>query len=136
MAIRMGLPVFVEPEKKLKDRKIEKLQLADGSLMVTIKNSGNSHFVVSKIKAKGRDESHTEVFTKEAGGWYVLAGATKTFAVDVPKEDCLKATEIKAEAEVEKDVIASSLKVDTNQCTDKPKLAASEALPVRSEGKK
>lgn len=136
MAIRMGLPVFVAPEKKLKDRKITQLELGNGSLNVTIKNAGNSHFIVGKIKAKGLDDAHAEVFAKEAGGWYVLAGASKTFPVDVTKEDCLKAIEIKAEAEVEKDVMEASTKVDAALCADKPKPAANEALPGRGEEKK
>lgn len=133
MAIRMGLPVFIEPDKKLKERKITKLELADGSLNVTIKNSGNSHFVVGKIKVKGLDESQNEVFSKEKGGWYVLAGASKTFPVDVTKEDCLKASEVKVEAEADKEVMASSLMVDKTLCADKPKPPVNEVLPGRGE---
>jgi P pilus assembly chaperone PapD len=135
MAIRMGLPVFVEPEVIHKDRKIEKMQLADGSLKVTVKNSGNSHFVVSKIKAKGQDESHAEVFAKEVGGWYVLAGAANSFDVEVPKADCLKAKAIKAEAEVEKEVLTSTLQVETNLCADKPRQPARNAITDPGEKK-
>ncbi|NOT98289.1 MAG: molecular chaperone [Sideroxydans sp.] len=135
MAIRMGLPVFVEPEKKLKDRKIIKLELADGSLSVTVKNAGNSHFVVGKINVKGLDESQSEVFSKEKGGWYVLAGASKAFPVDLPKEDCLKASKVKVEAEAEKDVMTSTLAVDKALCADKPKPPMREALS-ESDGEK
>ncbi len=121
MALRMGLPVFIKPAKEVKEGSVEKAELSQGNLLVRIKNSGNSHFIVSKIKATGQDESGKEAFSKEAAGWYVLSGGSRVFAVEVPKDDCLKAKEIKVEAEAEKLAMNGSLQVDKTLCADRPK---------------
>lgn len=120
MAIRLGLPVFVAPEKAVKQGVIEKMDISEGSLLVRVRNKGNSHIIISRIKAKGIDDSGADAFAAESAGWYVLAGGARVFAVDVAKEDCLKAKEIKVEAEADKAVIAKSLNVDKNLCADKP----------------
>ena len=134
MAIRMGLPIFVAPETKaVKQGIIEKMALSDGSLTVKVRNAGNSHLILSRIKAKGIDGAGGEAFSAESPGWYVLAGSARGFAVDVGKADCLKAREIKAEAEADKVVITGSLNVDKNLCADKPKLASKEPREQRSK---
>lgn len=120
MAIRLGLPVFVAPEKAVKQGVIEKMDISEGSLRVRVRNKGNSHIIIGRIKAKGIDEAGADAFAAESAGWYVLAGGARVFAVDVAKTDCLKAKEIKVEAEADKAVISGSLNVDKNLCADKP----------------
>lgn len=131
MAIRLGLPVFVAPEKAVKQGVIEKMDISEGSLRVRVRNKGNSHIIIGRIKAKGIDEAGADAFAAESAGWYVLAGGARVFAVDVAKTDCLKAKEIKVEAEADKAVISGSLNVDKNLCTDKP--AAKEPKKERGE---
>lgn len=123
MAIRMGLPVFVAPiNKAVKDGVVQSMALSDGGLTVRIRNKGNSHLILSRIKAKGIDAAGAETFVTESPGWYVLAGSARDFAVDVAKEGCLKTKEIKAIAETDADKVAitGSLAVDPALCAEKP----------------
>lgn len=126
MAIRMGLPVFVTPEMAVKEGAVDKVALSDGSVAVSVKNTGNSHISISRIKAKGFDAAGAEVFSAETPGWYVLAGRTRVFGVDMAREDCLRTQEIKVEAEAEKAIYSSTLIVDRQLCADKPKPVVQE----------
>lgn len=133
MAIRLGLPVFVATEKAVKEGVIEKMDISEGSIRVRVRNKGNSHILLSRIKAKGIDDSGADVFAAESPGWYVLAGGARGFTVDMAKEECLKAKEIKVEAEADKAVIAGSLQVDKNLCADRPKAAPREPSNEQSD---
>ncbi len=121
MAIRLGIPVFIKPVKEIQGRSIEGMSLSEGAVLVKVKNSGNSHLIISRLRARGLDSEGKEAFVKEAAGWYVLSGRTRAFAVDVPKEECLKAEEIKVEAEIERGLLEGKFAVDKNLCADKPK---------------
>lgn len=118
-ALRLGVPIFIKPLKEIKGMAIEKVELSEGSLKVRVKNSGNIHFIVSKIKAKGIDSSGAEVFSKEIGGWYVLSGISRTFFIDIPREECLKASVIEVSAEVENFKMEGKLDMDKAQCVEK-----------------
>jgi fimbrial chaperone protein len=94
-ALRMGIPIFIKPQKETMEWTIGGVGLSEGSLTVRVKNSGNSHFIVSKISAIGLDDSGKAVFSREMRGWYALAGASKPFAMPVSREECLRTKAIK-----------------------------------------
>ncbi|MBI5969722.1 MAG: molecular chaperone [Deltaproteobacteria bacterium] len=120
-AMRMGLPVFIKPVRAIQEGAIEKMSLSEGTVKVKVKNSGNSHFIVTKLKAAGVDRTGGASFTSENAGWYVLAGAARTFPVDVSRADCLKSSVINVEATAGDSVTRGSLNVDKGMCQDKPK---------------
>lgn len=128
-ALKLGVPVFIKPVKEVKQRTIEKAAFADGSLKVTFKNSGNAHYIVTKIIAKGADESGNPAFTHDMGGWYVLPGVTKTFSMDIAREDCLKAVSLAITAEIENGKLEAKAAIDKAQCTEK------KAAPAKDEPK-
>jgi len=120
-AIRFSIPIFFEPTKEVKDWTIDGLSFSEEALKVKIKNNGNSHVIASKIIATGFDDSGKEIFSREKAGWYVLAGITKPFDVDVSVTECTNIKKIKVAVEVEKVTKESTLNVDKNMCTPKKK---------------
>ena len=118
-AIRLGIPIFFAPQKETKEWAIDGLRLSDETLTVKIKNSSNTHVIASKITAMGLDDSGKEVFSRAKAGWYVLAGVTKPFAVDVSREECMGIKTIKVTVEVDKVTNESTYDVDKNMCTPK-----------------
>jgi fimbrial chaperone protein len=94
LTLRISVPVFIKPPKELKDWALEKAELSKGLLVVRIKNNGNSHISVGRIKARGLDTSGQEVFQREISGWYVLPGVERAFSVKIPRKDCLNASVI------------------------------------------
>jgi fimbrial chaperone protein len=136
LALRFGIPIFIKPLKEASERAIEKVELKEGRVLVTVKNNGNNHFVVSKIKAVGLDGSGGEVFSRDTGGWYVLAGVSKRYAVDIPEQECLKASVINVAVEVERTSMDAHVDVDSAQCQrpEEPE-ESKEGLKERKEEK-
>ncbi len=119
-ALTMSLPLFVAPDKERLDWSVEPTGLAEESLTVKVINRGNRHVMVNKLKATGLDASGAELFTQEATGWYTLAGQSRPLAVNVPYEECLKATRIKVEAQTKESSKQLEMAVDKTMCTRKP----------------
>ena len=129
-ALTLSIPVFVAPEKEMANWTAEAAGLSEESLKVKVTNSGNSHIIVSKIKARGLNESGEEVFSRETAGWYTLAGKSRIYTVGIPHEECLKARTIKVEATIERTTREFSFEVKKEMCTVKPE-APTEATKTR-----
>jgi fimbrial chaperone protein len=84
-ALTMSIPIFISPHKEISDWRIEEVGLADESLKVKVRNSGNSHLVVSNIKASGLDDSGADAFSRTVSGWYSLPGSTRLYILPASK---------------------------------------------------
>ena len=120
-ALRLGIPVFVNPKQARTEWAINGVDLSKGILTVKVRNSGNIHFIVSKIKAVGLDGSGKEVFSRDINGWYTLAGVSKHFAVGVSHEECLSSKAINVAVEVDNTWKEARLDVNKSMCTPKQK---------------
>lgn len=116
MALRLSVPVFIKPVKEVKDWSIEKVELSKGMLLVKVKNTGNSHISVSKMKALGLDSSDKEAFKAEESGWYVLPGIVRTFGIKISGNECRNSSVIKLRAEVGEVGKEVKLDVDKDLC--------------------
>lgn len=115
MTLSLSIPVFVAPAKISKGGKIAKLEMDAGKLHIYVTNTGNSYIQVKKIEAKGIDGNESEAFTVQSSGWYVLPGATRLFALDLPAQECAQA--VKMNVAVQSEVpMERELEVDKNQC--------------------
>jgi fimbrial chaperone protein len=113
IAVRFGVPIFVSPAKEDIRGEIEKVGLVKGMLRVTVRNSGNAHFTIKSITA-----TSGETFAKEASGWYLLAGAVREHAIELPPDACARLKRLDVVVKTDKqlelkgtlDVIASMCK--------------------------
>ncbi len=74
VAVRFGVPIFLKPLVDEVKGEIENVKYAENKLKVTIRNAGNTHFFINSIQIKNAD-----VVTDEQKGWYLLAGARRTY---------------------------------------------------------
>jgi fimbrial chaperone protein len=132
-ALRLSVPIFIKPAKEVRKSSMEGAELKDGMVLVKVRNKGNSHFIVKKIKATGLDSSGAEVFSEDMGGWYVLSGLTRTYALGVPEKECLKATKIKVSVEVGKRKLEKDFSVTKAACRAPKKPTRKKT--TRREGK-
>jgi fimbrial chaperone protein len=88
MALRLGVPVFVEPRHPKPAAELAALEVKDGKLRVTVANTGNVYQIAGRIEVGGRDKAGAETFRAEGNGWYVLSGAKRRFEVPLPEADC------------------------------------------------
>lgn len=110
IAVRFGVPIFVKPAKEEAAGEIEKLELAKGVLRVGVRNGGNVHFTIKSITAAG------EGFSKEAPGWYLLAGASREHTLDLTAEACAKLKKLDVTVKADRLELKGSLDVNASMC--------------------
>jgi fimbrial chaperone protein len=87
---KMGVPIFVRPGKPVAAGTVEGMGLAKRKLAFTVKNAGNVHLLLQSVRVKALDAKGAAVFEKDVEGWYVLAGGTRAWEVEIPKDACAK----------------------------------------------
>ena len=87
---KMGVPIFVQPAKPAAAGTVEGMGLANGKFAFTVKNTGNVHFLPRSVQVRALDAKGEAVFEKPVEAWYVLAGATRVWEVEIPKDACGK----------------------------------------------
>lgn len=115
--VKVGVPVFILPLKAETKGAIEKAELLKGSLFITVKNKGNSHFIIRAVKVKGSDASGKEVFSNKIGGWYLHEDNSKDFSFEIPADNCLKIKTLKININTDKFSMDKKLDVSKEMCT-------------------
>ena len=82
---RVGVPVFLAPERPVERRSIEGLGARGGRASFRVANLGTVHFREDAVKLRGLDESGAVLFEREQRGWYVLAGGSLDYEFELPK---------------------------------------------------
>jgi len=76
LVTRLSIPVFVEPALIRKGGALASVGATGRKVSFQVTNDGNVHLVVEKATVTGLNGAGTPAFTREAKGWYVLAGQT------------------------------------------------------------
>ena len=95
--VRFGVGVFVQPPVKSTRAEIVALDVRDGMVHVPVRNTGSVSFRIDKVVLCGT-RSSGEPMSREIGGWYVLAGATRSFQARLTDEECRGLVRIDVEA--------------------------------------
>ena len=98
---KMGIPIFLAPEKANEDASIESVQMQKGTLTFDVRNGGNVHFALDGVKLRGLGSNGDVLFERHVEGWYVLAGSLRSYSVDVPADVCSKLKKIAIEADTD-----------------------------------
>ena len=72
-----------------------------GKLAFDVSNNGNVHFSATNVKVTGLDEKGQTLFERQREGWYVLAGGTRTYELDLPAESCAGLRSLRIEAQTD-----------------------------------
>jgi fimbrial chaperone protein len=116
VAIRFGVPIFVKPLKEEPKGEIAKIELVNGDCRVTVKNSGNVHFIITAVNIKGKDLKGQETFAKKLDGWYLLNGASRVYTAAIPKQACAETATLDIEVATNRFVLNGKLDVDKSMC--------------------
>ncbi|MDP1610660.1 MAG: fimbria/pilus periplasmic chaperone [Sulfuritalea sp.] len=111
IAVRFGVPVFVKPMNEDIRGVIEKLELTKGSLRVVVRNAGNVHFTINAIAIASGD-----AHVKEVSGWYLLAGAMREHAIELPAETCGGLKRLDVTVKTDKSEFKDALDVNASMC--------------------
>ena len=114
--IRFGAPVFVAPLKSHDGLEIGSLDLANGEISLSARNSGNRHQMVQNLQLKGADGGGNEVYALTIADRYLLAGTTKHYAATVPPEQCARLASLTVELKTDRLSTARKLDVTRSMC--------------------
>jgi fimbrial chaperone protein len=98
---KMGIPVFLAPLAGAPLVRVEGVFVRKKEIAFTVRNGGTSHFVARKMTVIGHTKTGDKIFEIEKSGWYVLAGGSRNYAVDLPDKVCklLKSIDVQIETE-------------------------------------
>jgi fimbrial chaperone protein len=116
---KMGIPIFLAPEKGTADASIENVQMQKGTLAFEVRNSGNVHFALDGVKLRGLGSNGESLFDRQVEGWYVLAGSVRSYSVEIPADSCSKLKKIVIEADTDiqnKATITKELEITPALC--------------------
>lgn len=98
---RMGIPIFVEPDKGVAEGRVENAGVHGGHLQFDVRNTGNMHFAVQSVKVHGVDAKGEAVFDKQMEGWYVLPASPRSYDLEIPAAVCPKLKSITLEVQTD-----------------------------------
>ena len=120
VAIEISLPVFLSVPQPRPQAAISGAQLRQGSALLQVLNTGNTHLLLKKIRVIGRGQDDREEFVQEAMGWYVLPGIERSFAVALPQDSCQRCRSLLVSIESEEGSLERTIEVDPAQCIPPP----------------
>lgn len=113
IAVSFGVPIFLRPAQEQPAGVIERLELGPGKLLVRVRNTGNVHFRISAISARGDGG-----FAAETAGWYLLAGAAREYELPIDARQCAQLQRLSVLVATDRTELRGELPVDPSKCGD------------------
>ena len=113
---KMGIPIFVRPQKELATADLRDLALRQGALQFNLANQGNVHFVPQKVVVRAASASGERLFEEELKAWYILAGGRREFTVAIPAAACARVATLTVDVEFDANVLNESLQTPGGTC--------------------
>jgi hypothetical protein len=82
------VPVFVAPTKGVPAPIKVTSRMDKDALILQVTNPGTVHILPPTVTVKGYSATNELLFEHDTHGWYVLAGATRTDRLRLPKGRC------------------------------------------------
>lgn len=115
-AMQFGVPIFVKPVKKEIKGEITNFAHGNEGLKVDVRNTGNTHFIIKSVRIKGMDSNGAETFSEELSGWYLLAGAARSYQAPLAREDCLDTAKFAVEVKTDQLILHEELDAIKTLC--------------------
>jgi len=105
---KTGIPVFLLPATAAAKPVLTDLAVKESKLTFNLKNTGNKHLRMQKLVVKLLDAGKL-LYSKELDPWYVLAGGTRNYALDLPADACKAQKTVQIELESDQGAATASL---------------------------
>jgi fimbrial chaperone protein len=113
---RMGIPIFLRPEKPGEGSQLEAVALRAGVLRFSVRNTGNVHLSLNRIRVRGLGPSGDAQFERESDGWYVLAGGFRDYEIEIPEGKCRGIARFVIEAQIDGKTLSEDLGSSLGSC--------------------
>lgn len=85
---RIGLPVFLAPERPVEKLEIGAIRMEAKKIGFALQNLGNVHVRPSAVRVVLEDGAGKALDERQLNAWYVLAGGRRVYDVEIPPEKC------------------------------------------------
>ncbi len=116
IAVRFGVPVFVAPLKAEPKPELAPVAMDNGTVSARVRNAGNAHFVIRAVTVTAKNARGEAVFSKDIKGWYLLAGASRTYTAAIPAAACPGVASVDVEVRTDNSTLAGRLDADRSMC--------------------
>jgi fimbrial chaperone protein len=116
IAIRFGVPIFIKPASESLKGLIDPITVVKGTATALVRNTGNVHFRITTVTIRGRTADGQQVFTKEINGWYLLAGAERSYSEPIPPDVCRKLEQIQFDIKADVLTLSGSHHINKEMC--------------------
>ena len=80
----------LQPAKPAAKGQIEVMAVRHHRFSFALKNLGNVHLQPRSVEVKGLGAAGEGIFAQKAASWYVLAGETREYEIELPASDCAR----------------------------------------------
>lgn len=115
---KLSLPIFIQPNQQVVDGRFEEMVVSKGQLSFKMKNTGNVHFIAQSVRVQGVGEADKSVFHLSRNGWYVLAGVSQPYELEIPKNSCSQTKALVVEVKTEQKTFQQKLEMPKGACTN------------------
>jgi fimbrial chaperone protein len=105
---KMGIPVFVQPSAPVAKPVLSALAVQGHQVSFKLTNAGNKHLRLQKLVVSATNNGKV-LHAKEIDPWYVLAGGTHTYVVELPADVCKALKSVQVELESDSGAAKASL---------------------------
>ncbi|MBI2188319.1 MAG: molecular chaperone [Acidobacteria bacterium] len=116
MLTKMGIPIFLRPAEPVAQAALEALRLTGGTFGFHVRNAGTVHFVPQDVRVRGFGLGKEVVFDRHLDGWYILAGGTRAYEVQLGDADCSRLHSLAVEVLIASSTLSDELDVDPAAC--------------------
>lgn len=113
---RMGIPIFLQPKEPEKGSRVDAMAAHAGILRFSVRNTGNVHVNLRAIRVKGLGLMGDARFQRESDGWYVLAGGSRDYEIEIPERQCGGIARYVIEAQVDENTVLENLESSAASC--------------------
>ena len=114
---RMGIPVFLQPERPTATAVLKSLGLQDGAVAFELANTGNTHYIPESIVVRGFTGAGQPVSEWPVSGWYVLAGGSRAFTLKLDRPACDRVRNLLVEVNIGQTVLKGPLTTPGGACS-------------------
>ena len=113
---KMGVPIFIQPSKPTVQGRLDEMGFQGSEFFFEIKNLGNVHFFPRAVRVKGAGFQGETFLERELQSWYILAGRTREYRIEIPRADCEKIQNLTVEVELEDKTLKEKIPLPPRTC--------------------
>ncbi len=123
MLLHMSIPAFVMPNQTVSTPQfeIEHIEKRNAVLKVGVRNTGDSHFMVSNIEVNWLDKNGSTLSSQSTQGWYVLPHQRIFFDIPLEKVECLAVQAARINVSVNEQSQTKQIQLPSGHCSSKQK---------------